>query len=182
MSKKKKGNGHHHLTLSDRIYIESELNIGSTFKSIADTLGKDPSTISKEVRLHRRIPDHFKYKYNRFGCKECRYFHTCEKVKMLNNTHFYSYITFARKCDDFNIFSCDRHYKAPHVCNGCPEQKCERAKVFYNAAKAQKIYEKTLSESRKGINMTPEELQELNDLISPLILKGQSLSHIFPHG
>jgi len=27
--------------------------------------------------------------------------------------------------------------------------------------------------------MTPEELQELNDLISPLILKGQPLSHIF---
>ena len=27
--------------------------------------------------------------------------------------------------------------------------------------------------------MTPEEMQELNDLISPLILKGQPLSHIF---
>ena len=27
--------------------------------------------------------------------------------------------------------------------------------------------------------MTPEELQKLNDLISPLILKGQPLSHIF---
>lgn len=27
--------------------------------------------------------------------------------------------------------------------------------------------------------MTPEELQELNDLISPLVLKGQPLSHIF---
>ena len=179
MSKNKKGNGHHHLTLSDRIYIESELNIGSTFKSIADTLGKDPSTISKEVRLHRIVPDHFKYKYNRFGCKECRYFRTCEKMKSLDDTRFYIYISFARKCDDFNIFSCDRHYKAPYVCNGCPVQKCERAKIFYNAAKAQKTYEKTLSESRKGINMTPEELQELNDLISPLILKGQPLSHIF---
>ena len=27
MSKNKKGSGHHHLTLSDRIYIESELNL-----------------------------------------------------------------------------------------------------------------------------------------------------------
>ena len=100
-------------------------------------------------------------------------------MKTLDDTRFYIYISFARKCDDFNIFSCDRHYKAPYVCNGCPEQKCERAKIFYNAAKAQKTYEKTLSDSRKGINMTPEELQELNDLISPLILKGQPLSHIF---
>lgn len=52
MNKKQKGNGHH-LTLSDRIFIEAELNIGSTFKSIAENLEKDPSTISKEVRLHR---------------------------------------------------------------------------------------------------------------------------------
>jgi len=88
MSKNKKGNGHHHLTLSDGIYIESEMNIGSTFKSIADTLGKDPSTISKEVRLHRIVPDHFKYKYNRLGCKEFRYFRTCEKMKTLDDTRF----------------------------------------------------------------------------------------------
>ena len=40
-------------------------------------------------------------------------------------------------------------------------------------------YEKTLVKSREGINMTQEELQELNDLISPLVLKGQPLSHIF---
>ena len=40
-----------------------------------------------------------------------------------------------------------------------------------------------MTETRTGINMTPEELQELNDLISPLILKGQPLSHIFAvHG
>lgn len=51
MSKKRKGNGHHHLTLSDRIYIESELNIGSTSKCIADFLGKDPS--AKSPFMHK---------------------------------------------------------------------------------------------------------------------------------
>ena len=50
---------------------------------------------------------------------------------------------------------------------------------IYNAKKAHRLYEQTLSKSREGINMTPEELQELNDLVSPLILKGQPLSHIF---
>ena len=50
---------------------------------------------------------------------------------------------------------------------------------IYNAKKAHRLYEQTLSKSREGINMTPEELKELNDLISPLILKGQPLSHIF---
>lgn len=52
-------------------------------------------------------------------------------------------------------------------------------KHFYDAANAQKQYEKTLKKSREGINMTPDELAELNDLISPLVLKGQPLSHIF---
>ena len=37
--------------------------------------------------------------------------------------------------------------------------------------------------SREGINLTPGELQNLNDLISPLVMKGQPLSHIFAvHG
>ena len=46
-------------------------------------------------------------------------------------------------------------------------------------SEAQEKYEKKLVESRSGINMTSEELQQLNELISPLILNGQPLSHIF---
>ncbi len=42
-----------HLTLSDRIYIENELEKGTPFKDIAAFLCKDPTTISKEVRTHR---------------------------------------------------------------------------------------------------------------------------------
>ena len=42
-----------HLTLEDRIYIENELNRGTTFKDIAKFLCKDPTTISKEVKAHR---------------------------------------------------------------------------------------------------------------------------------
>ena len=39
-----------HLTLEDRIYIENELNRGTTFKDIAKFLCKGPTTISKEVK------------------------------------------------------------------------------------------------------------------------------------
>ena len=42
-----------HLTLEDRIYIENELNKGTSFKDISRFLCKDPTTISKEVRAHR---------------------------------------------------------------------------------------------------------------------------------
>ena len=42
-----------HLSLEDRKYIEQSLNHGSSFKDIARFLCKDPTTISKEVKLHR---------------------------------------------------------------------------------------------------------------------------------
>ena len=41
-----------HLILENRITIQSELDKGTSFKRIASILGKDPSTISKEIRGH----------------------------------------------------------------------------------------------------------------------------------
>lgn len=41
-----------HLTLDNRIDIQRMLSSSSNFKTIASFLGKDPSTISKEVRKH----------------------------------------------------------------------------------------------------------------------------------
>ena len=54
MSKQIKGN-HKHLTQDDRIYIEKSLDLKMPFREIAKYLMKDPTTISKEVRLHRRL-------------------------------------------------------------------------------------------------------------------------------
>jgi len=41
-----------HLTLDDRIEIQSCLAKGMTFKTIAKRIGKDPTTVSKEVKKH----------------------------------------------------------------------------------------------------------------------------------
>ena len=46
-------NTHSHLTLSDRIYIEQALERRMKFKDIAMFIGKDPTTVSKEIRRHR---------------------------------------------------------------------------------------------------------------------------------
>lgn len=178
MSKNKKGNGHH-LTLSDRIYIEQELIQRSTFRSIGDFLGKDPSTISKEVKLHRFTPHCSELTYPK--CKICRHYNVCDTPSDAYRSREYHYYVSdsAYRCKDYDPHDCPRLDKPPYVCNGCDVIKCSKAKYNYSAQKAQHAYEKTLSESRQGINMTPEELRELNDLISPLILKGQPLSHIF---
>ena len=46
-----------HLTLQERLTIESELWRGSSFKKIGLLLEKDCTTISKEVRKHIEIKE-----------------------------------------------------------------------------------------------------------------------------
>jgi IS30 family transposase len=41
-----------HLTLDDRQEIMECLDKGMTFKAIASRIGKDPTTVSKEVKKH----------------------------------------------------------------------------------------------------------------------------------
>ena len=44
-----------HMTQDDRTEIQECLYKGMTFKAIAKRIGKDSTTISKEVRLHARL-------------------------------------------------------------------------------------------------------------------------------
>ena len=48
MTKKSK-----HLTLEDRIDIQTGISQQETFRSIAEKIGKDPSTISKKIKRNR---------------------------------------------------------------------------------------------------------------------------------
>ncbi len=77
-----------HLTLKDRIYIEESLDQGRSFKEIARFLCKDPTTISKEVKAHRKHEPHFTERlfYNaknfcthRFHCKKTN---ACGKIEL----------------------------------------------------------------------------------------------------
>lgn len=170
-----------HLTLTERTYIEQELVQGSSFSSIASTLHKDPSTISKEVKRARVLEDagytgkchncmNYGDCFRKSICGDwCRW--RCRSCYKKNPTHI---------CKDYMPWDCNQLNKPPYVCNACTNYKwCPLPKGLYVANKAQASYEKKWTDSRKGINMTPEELSELNDLISPLVLKGQPPSHIF---
>ena len=191
MSKDKKNiHNQKHLTLSDRTYIEQELLQGSTFKSIAISLQKDPTTIAKEVKKHRLVA---KITPSGGHCRECKHWETCDihgndsAISDCPRTRWCNSLCRRcwrehpqRYCVLFSSFSCKTINHAPYVCNACPKEKsCHSTHFLYQAKHAQMEYEKTLVKSREGINMTQEELQELNELISPLVLKGQPLSHIF---
>lgn len=179
-----------HLTLSNRNYIEQELLQRSSFKDIASVLHKDPSTISKEVRLHRKF---IKGRSSAGHCQKCKFHDSCTtrghdpEVRDCRNSKWCNNLCHrcwrehpTDFCSTFIPIKCSQPNRFPYVCNACEnESKCRLDHYIYLASHAQLLYEKTLVKSRQGINMTPEELQELNELISPLILKGQPLSHIF---
>lgn len=169
-----------HLTLDERNFIEQELAKNTSFREIAKYLSKDSTTISKEVRKHRikkegqAIHVNFNHCAKRYNChrknlcnprcnKECRHCNHCNNV-----------------CSDFVDGTCLRLTHAPYVCNGCTEKfGCKLTKYYYRALPSFNAYKTTLSEARQGINLTELELANLDRLVSPLIKKGQSISHIY---
>lgn len=172
-----------HLTLSDRTYIEHELLQHSSFTNIAKALHKDPSTISKEIRNNRiTIPAEHRV----VRCKSCMNRSHCVLKNVCGNELCRYYCHLCNRydptsyCTYFIPWFCTKPTKPPYVCNACELfDSCVLECYRYTATKAQAKYEKKLVESRTGINMTLEELQQLNELVSPLIMKGQPLSHIF---
>jgi len=82
-------------------------------------------------------------------------------------------------CHEYQKEICSRLLKPPYVCNGCEaKQSCTLEKRVYSATHVQKEYEAVRSESRQGLQITEEEALKLDSIISPLLMKGQSLHHI----
>lgn len=174
-------NKNKHLTLDDRYDIMHAINDGKSFKAIGRQIGKDCTTVSKEIKnhiifekkgapyrpfndcLHRR-----KCKANHRFCDSCTSNRSCSICGKCTSI-----------CELYEKESCTRLSKPPYVCNGCPDKsKCTLEKHVYDPRKAHQEYLDVLSESRSGFNLTEEELKEMNSIISPLLVNGQSLHHI----
>ena len=170
-----------HLTIEDRIYIQNELDKGTSFKDIARFLCKDPTTISKEVKA-RRASDWFhkgtflnakNFCTKRFRCKKTN---ACNKI-LLCGVKCASCPTCNQTCPDFQKECCSKLDRAPYVCNGCSKKinHCTIAhKYTYNARFADRKYRECLKDSRSGIAMTRQELHKKDKIITPLIAQGQS--------
>ena len=168
-----------HLTLSDRIVIESSLRDGSSFKQIAQELGKDPSTISKEVRGHYKVVEKetFNPCIHRRECKH--YADLCNPCKFKWGKSCKQCTGCFTHCPDFEEKHCIKLQKPPYVCNGCKERNgCKLRRHLYDAKFAQTEYETVRSESRQGFATTPAELKRIDDVIAPLVKQGQSIHQI----
>lgn len=177
-----------HLTLDNRIVIQKSLKEGLPFVDIAALIGKDPSTVSKEVKAHLTIKE---TGTRSRGFNPCVRRNTCDKMGLCEERcipegmpwHYEPYCVMCSKCNtvcpDFVEENCKTLMKPPYVCNACHSiRSCTLRKQFYDAKEAQKAYENTRSESRQGIDLTPEELARLDDVVAPLIKQGQSIHQI----
>jgi len=138
-----------HLTLEDRNEIQQCLDHGMTFKAIARRIGKDPTTVSKEVKKHLNFTAGKVVHCDRDGNKVPP--PVCPKLLK-------------------TPFVCNPCEKKRY---SCPFQKQK-----YVAQLAQQEYEALLVEAREGIALNNDEFYAADQVIAEGIRQGQHLYHI----
>ena len=129
-----------HLTFEQRKVISNGISHNYKLKEIADTLGFDPTSISKEIKRNRDS--------STIG---------------------------------INITNCNKTNRWPFVCTGCSKKynnQCFFTKYKYDAQHAQKKANINLVNSRKGIDITDEEFNKLDDLIKTGVDNNKSIYQI----
>lgn len=137
-----------HLTLEQRIEIQECLSHGMTFKAIGKRIGKNQTTVSREVKRHISITP-------------TSIIHTATDGTPIN-----------KPCDLLlkAPFVCNS-------CKHC-HRNCSFDKHIYRAKDAQKAYESNLRMAREGIPLNKETFYENDRIISERIHMGQHLYHI----
>ena len=150
-----------HLTLDERKIIQTGIENRSNKVDIARTIGKDPTTIAKEIRKHRTFKPRNQFIYPSI----CVHRQECGGCK--------------KSCSKYEEIKCNKRDKSPGACNKCPNiAKCHLDKYFYYAAQADDEYKQDLVDFREGINLTTLEAKELAHILKPLLDQGQSLYQI----
>lgn len=134
--KRKKLNSH--LTLEARLFIEEELNQGTSVTQIAKKLNRDRSNIAREIIKNRTIL--MPTSYNGTSC--------CIHKDICRNRH----IDCDKTCKKFELEICDNLKTSPHICNNCLNKYCRKVKYYYRALEANSQYQKKLVESRSKLH------------------------------
>lgn len=149
------------LTMMERRQIEEGLGRDDSFREIARLIGRNASTISREVREDGHVRA---FRARKAACRDrnrCKRVGVCAEC-VREGAHCAA--CDARDCrDECRAYArqgaCERMGKAPWVCNGCRKNRygCNRpGRYVYSAQLAQRASDERRSESRRGIDMDPE--------------------------
>lgn len=151
-------NSFSHLTLEERRIILTGITNGSSKTAIAQTIGKDKSTVGKEIKLHRSLTHKCKMPLECNNYRKCPYGRRCTP-----------------DCPEYNPFKCSRRDRTPGACNGCSNwSKCRFDKYTYSPEDAQMDYRSVLVDSRQGVNLTTSEAKAIADIVSRKMSKKKS--------
>ena len=152
-----------HLTLEERKIIQAGIENSATKADIARTIGKDATTVAKEIRNHRVFKPRNTFN-NPLVCGNRKSCPTKPCVK---------------KCENHVEPKCNRRDKSPGACNKCQDgQKCRLDKYYYNAIEADKAYRRDLVDYREGVNLTTKERDAIGEILAPLLKQGQSVHQL----
>ena len=85
-----------------------------------------------------------------------------------------------RVCDWYVSITCYKFDSPLYVCNNCKDKKlCNKDKYIYSAKFADVAVTRCRSESRQGVRLSDEKKEELDELVTRLVKKGQPLTHIY---
>ncbi len=141
---------YNHLLKEQRNTIEYLISLNKSFTYIANAIKVDRTTVAKEIKRNRYIKSYY-------------------------------YDIFDKKGIDSAVDNCSKLSKPPYVCNACPNKRyCTKHKIYYNASLAQQNYENNLIESRTGVDISPEVVEQIEKSIVPLIKdKKQSVNQVY---
>ena len=173
-----------HFDASQRRRLEAGLNAGDSLSEIARRLGVATSTVSREVKRNRRCdgPSR-KASRDKNDCaflktKTCKHRNLCD-IKGCGRLCRVCPRPCERYCPDYVPRICNRIEKAPFVCNSCGHYAtCPLGRWLYSAETAQKAFAERASDARSGIDLSPEEVDDLVAKVKAGRALGQSVHHI----
>jgi len=156
-----------HLKLQHRIKIQVGIEKGLSAKTIAYACRTNVTTIYREIKRNLIV------KKNNRNKNVCANRNNCSIFKNFGGKMC------DPDCSRFIRYICPEKTNFPFVCNNCPKKyNCNHDKHFYSADKADEISNSRLSKSRIGIRVSEDDFNEIDNIVSPLVLKKQSLNHI----
>jgi len=169
------------LTLSERIAIECGIYQKLSLGAIAKKIGKTTECVSREIRANRTIaPGEHRFGKDCIFAGECKTKGLCGKDGCSRRCVACREYDCRELCTRYNNTPCSIISKPPYVCNTCVrKRKCKADRAYYIAQQADAMAKRRYSKSRSKIQTRGAELENLDELVTPLILKGQPLTHIW---
>ena len=169
------------LTKEDRLRIYEGLNRNESLSEIGRAIGKDRSTIAREVRRNREAKAG-SYTGRRICARkkeECPVHGACGGICIKTGCWRCEKVC-GTQCPGFMAYECQMLKAAPYVCNGCRKRAhCgSETRYVYNPSGADEMSNVRRSESRSGYSMDEEEVMRLNGILSDGVSKGQSIHNI----